>query len=83
MDNIDKYIRAENYERFVNKIFKRHDRDKDQMLSKEEFTRLMNNFQDKNLMPKDIEDIYNRMREDTTEEGDGIDYLAFLKNSIN
>ena len=59
MEKIDKYIKAENYERFVYKIFKRHDKDKDENLSKEEFFKLMKNFQDPNLTEKDIEDIYS------------------------
>ena len=35
MSKIDRYIRHDNYERFVYKIFKRHDKDKDDLLNKE------------------------------------------------
>ena len=77
MEKIDKYIRAENYERFVYKIFKRHDKDKDEQLSKQEFFRLMKNFQDPNLTEKDIEDIYNRMVDSSKDDKGGIDYNAF------
>ena len=35
MSKIDRYIRQDNYERFVYKIFKRHDKDKNELLSKE------------------------------------------------
>jgi Ca2+-binding EF-hand superfamily protein len=83
MEKIDKYIRAENYERFVYKIFKRHDKDKDDNLSKPEFFALMKNFKDPNLTEKDMEDIYMRMIESTKDSKSGIDYNAFLRHSIN
>jgi hypothetical protein len=35
MSKIDRYIRQDNYERFVYKIFKRHDKNKDDLLSKD------------------------------------------------
>ena|SRR3990167_5117145 len=35
MSKIDKYINKDNYSRFVLKIFKRHDADKDDLLNKE------------------------------------------------
>ena len=44
----------------------------------------MKNFQDPNLTEKDIDDIYNRMMESSKDDKkEGIDYLSFLKNSIN
>ena len=43
----------------------------------------MKNFQDPNLTEKDIDDIYTRMLETTTDAKGGIDYNAFLKHSIN
>lgn len=41
MDSVEKYINDETSERFLQKIFRRHDSDKDGYLSKEEFTFLM------------------------------------------
>lgn len=35
MSKIDRYIRHDNYKRFVEKIFKRHDKDKDNLLNRE------------------------------------------------
>ena len=35
MSKIDKYINKDNYSRFVLKIFKRHDADKDDLLNKD------------------------------------------------
>ena len=80
MSKIDKYINAENYSRFVMKIFKRHDTDKDDLLNKENFTQLMKNFQDPNLTEKDIQDIYNSMLKDPQQKG--IDYQSFLKKAM-
>lgn len=89
MSKIDRYIRQDNYERFVYKIFKRHDKDKNELLSKEgnllsnpqEFTILMHNFKDPNLTETDINEIYLRMM-GQSESGDGIDFKSFFKNSL-
>lgn len=35
MDSIDKYMNDETVERFLQKIFRRHDKDKDNLLNKE------------------------------------------------
>lgn len=35
MSKIDRYIRHDNYKRFVEKIFKRHDKNKDNILDRE------------------------------------------------
>ena len=43
----------------------------------------MKNFQDPNLKEKDIDDIYNRMISVAKDPKLGVDYHAFLKNSIN
>jgi len=37
MDSIDKYMNDETVERFLQKIFRRHDKDKDSLLNKEGF----------------------------------------------
>lgn len=81
MNKIDRYINKDNYSRFVLKIFKRHDSDKDDLLNKENFTTLMRNFQDPNLTDKDINDIYGSMLKDS-KSPDGIDFNAFLKKSL-
>lgn len=41
MDSVEKYINEETSERFLLKIFRRHDADKDGYLNKEEFVFLM------------------------------------------
>ena len=88
MSKIDKYINKDNYSRFVLKIFKRHDADKDDLLNKDsmgisdlDFTTLMRNFQDPNLTDKDIQDIYNSMLKDSKNQ-EGIDFNAFLKKAL-
>ena len=42
----------------------------------------MRNFQDPNLKEKDVDDIYNRMLSTSKDQKEGVDYHAFLKNSI-
>lgn len=63
MDSVEKYINDETSERFLNKIFRRHDFDKDGYLSWEglefyfnslEFKILMSNYKDENLSEKDM-----------------------------
>lgn len=95
MSKIDRYIRHDNYKRFVEKIFKRHDKNKDDLLDKEgenfffsliiffflEFTILMRNFKDPNLEEADINEIYLRMM-GASESSDGIDFDAFFENSL-
>jgi len=79
MDSIEQYINDETTERFLQKIFNRHDRDKDKYLNKEEFRFLMKNYKDDNITEKDIDEIYDRLS-----KGDklGISYDNFKKNSI-
>lgn len=81
MEKIDKYIKKDNYERFVFKIFKRHDKNKDNLLDKEELEILMKNFSDPNLTDADINEIYLKMM-GSSASGDGIDYKSFFKHSL-
>lgn len=59
MDSIDKYINEETTDRFLYKIFKRHDKDNDNYLNKEEFRCLMKNYKDDNLTESDINDVFS------------------------
>ena len=79
MDSVEKYINDETSERFLQKIFRRHDSDKDGYLSKEEFTFLMQNYKDENLSVADIDEIYKHMS-----KGDpkGVDFNNFKKHSM-
>ena len=81
MEKIDQYIKKDNYQRFVHKIFKRHDKNKDNLLDKEELETLMGNFGDPNLTQTDIDEIYLKMM-GSSADGDGIDYKSFFKHSL-
>lgn len=75
--SIEQYLTDETVERFMLKIFRRHDQDKDGFLNMGEFVILMKNFGDENLTLDDITSIYNDIKE--TEQG--IDYEAFKSNA--
>lgn len=82
----------ETVERFLQKIFRRHDKDKDGMLNKEgciliylfflkllEFIALMKNYKDENLTNKEIENIYEGIIQN---DAKGIDFKTFVKYSM-
>ncbi|CAD8132115.1 unnamed protein product [Paramecium octaurelia] len=79
MNSVEKYINEETTDRFLQKIFKRHDSDKDGFLNQQEFVFLMKNYKDSHLTEADMLAIYNRMS-----QGDpkGVSYENFKKYSL-
>jgi len=68
MNSVEKYINDDTTDRFLQKIFKRHDTDKDGYLNQEgifnlflEFCFLMKNYKDEHLVEKDMLEIYKKM----------------------
>lgn len=70
MDNIDRFMKLEHYERFLYKIFKRHDKDKDNKLSREGKTF----FEWKSFEFEFAPCLFNRRA------SKGLEFINFLKN---
>ena len=75
--SIEQYLTEDTVERFMLKVYRRHDQDKDSFLNFHEFSNLIKNFGDESLTTDDIQSIYN----DIKESEQGIDYEAFKKNA--
>ena len=58
MDSVDTYIEGECLHKFLYRIFKRHDVDKDNKLNIIEFRKLMKNFEDRTLTDKEVKEAF-------------------------
>ena len=98
MSKIDRYIRHDNYERFVYKIFKRHDKDKDNFLNKEGKSNESIKFLLPLLTTIEFTTLMNNFKDPNLKETDineiylrmmgtsssdlGIDFKSFFENSL-
>ncbi|KRX00177.1 hypothetical protein PPERSA_10676 [Pseudocohnilembus persalinus] len=79
MESIEQYVNDETNERFLTKIFRRHDKDKDGFLNLEEFRQLMQNYKDKNVKEEDLNELYQKI---CLGNKDGVSLENFKKFSM-